>query len=149
MENRIPPPFVLIAAMVLMRAIAGIDPFVHATSYSNGMGLLFVVIGCGISVAGIVSFSRAKTTVNPLNPEKASQLVTSGIFGLSRNPMYLGMASICVGGAVYLQSPLALFGVAAFVLYIQRFQIQPEEKAMQTLFGEQFAQYKQRTRRWL
>jgi len=149
LENKVPPPIILIAALFIMRAIASFDPFIQAWAYSISLGWLFVVIGCAISLSGMRSFVRAKTTVDPLNPQKASRLVTSGIFSFTRNPMYLGMAAISVGGAVYLQSPLAVFGVVAFVVYIQRFQIRPEEKAMQTLFGEQFAHYKQRTRRWL
>ena len=149
LENKIPPPLVLIATLFLMRAIASYDPFIVASEYSQGLGWFLVVVGCAVILAGIVSFTRAKTTVDPLNPQKASQLVTSGVFGLTRNPMYLGMAIIGIGGVVYLQSPLALLGVAAFVLYIQRFQIQPEETAMQALFKEQFEQYKLRTRRWL
>jgi protein-S-isoprenylcysteine O-methyltransferase Ste14 len=108
-----------------------------------------VILGSLIALGGVLSFAKAKTTIDPTQPEKASHLVTSGMFVVTRNPMYLGMVFLCLGGVVYLKSPFSLLGVVAFVLYIQRFQIRPEEAAMRKLFGEQFIEYCVRTRRWL
>ena len=107
-----------------------------------GAGLLFVL-------AGGISFRRARTTVNPLKPEAASALVTSGIYRYTRNPMYVGFALWLLAWGLYLASPLVLLGVLGFVLYMNRLQIAPEERALGRLFGADFAAYRQRVRRWL
>jgi protein-S-isoprenylcysteine O-methyltransferase Ste14 len=100
-------------------------------------------------LAGVARFRKAKTTIDPLNPEKAKQLVVAGVFSLSRNPMYLGMALIAIAWAIYLANPWSFIGVLGFVLFINRFQITPEERAMDKLFGDQYAKYKDTVRRWV
>ena len=105
--------------------------------------------GLFVMLAGVVSFSRARTTVNPLKPETTSALVTSGVYRHTRNPMYLGMLLLLVGWAACLASPAALVGALAFGLYIERFQIRPEERALAALFGGAYADYTSRVRRWL
>ena len=109
---------------------------------------LFLLTGLAFMLAGVLRFRKAETTIDPLNPEKADQLVVEGVFCLSRNPMYLGMALISVAWAIYLTNPWSVLGVIGFVLYINRFQITPEERAMDKLFGIQYAQYKATVRRW-
>jgi protein-S-isoprenylcysteine O-methyltransferase Ste14 len=110
---------------------------------------LVALVGGFFCIAGVVSFRRAKTTVNPLKPETASALVSSGIYRVSRNPMYVGFALFLIAWAVYLSSPWALAGVIGFVLYINRFQIQPEERALAALFGAEFEHYKNSVRKWV
>ena len=107
------------------------------------------VIGVGVAAAGVIAFKRAGTTVNPLTPEESSALVVSGIYSRTRNPMYLGMALVLAGWAVFLANPLALAGLAAFVIYIDRFQIRPEERALRSLFGAAYEAWRARVRRWL
>jgi len=105
--------------------------------------------GVGLSIAGVVSFRFAKTTVNPMKPEKTSALVCSGVYRLTRNPMYLGLALVLVAWAVFLSSAWALLGPLAFVLYMNRFQIAPEERALASMFGVPYAAYRSRVRRWM
>ena len=78
-----------------------------------------------------------------------TQLVTSGVYRYTRNPMYLGMACLLLAWAVYLQNPLALLGVPLFMAYITQFQIKPEERMLVKLFGDAFIRYRQQVRRWL
>lgn len=111
--------------------------------------LMVFSVGFAIAIAGIVSFRLAKTTVNPLKPETATSLVSSGIFGVTRNPMYLGLLLALVAWTLYLASPVALLGPVAFWLYITRFQIIPEERAMTKLFGNDFTAYRAKVRRWI
>jgi len=114
-----------------------------------GAALALVVIGQSISIFGIVSFRRAKTTINPHKPSAASSLVTSGVYRYTRNPMYLGLSVTLMGWAVFLSNPLALLAVPLFVLYINKFQINPEERVLSSLFGAEYAAYKEKVRRWL
>lgn len=111
--------------------------------------IVVAAIGAALDVLGMVHFLRARTTFNPLKPESASALVTSGVFRFTRNPMYLGMATMLAGWAVYLSNVAAFAGLPLFVAYINRFQIAPEERALAVRFGDEFAAYRARVRRWL
>ena len=103
----------------------------------------------GIAIAGVAAFRRAGTTVNPLDPRKSDSMVTGGIYRLSRNPMYLGMAAALLGVAAWHASLPGVALVAAFCAYITRFQIVPEERALRARFGEAFARYQAQVRRWI
>ena len=107
------------------------------------------VLGVAVAIAGVASFRRAQTTVNPLKPESTSSLVVSGVYRVSRNPMYVGMLLVLLGWGVLLSNVLALPIVPGFVLYMNRFQIGPEETVLAELFGEEYATYRSRVRRWL
>lgn len=150
LENRIPPPIVLILSLIIMRLLAELE---SASSFDFELKLvlasLLVLIGLAFMLTGVMRFRKARTTIDPLNPEKAKQLVVAGVFRLSRNPMYLGMALIAIAWAIYLANPWSFIGVLGFVLFINRFQITPEERAMDKLFGDQYAKYKAAVRRWL
>ena len=97
----------------------------------------------------MVQFRRAGTTVNPLSPGNARRVVTTGVFAWTRNPMYLGMAAALVGLSTWLGTWPALLVAAAFCAYLTRFQIVPEERALHDLFGEPYARYCRRVRRWI
>lgn len=114
------------------------------------------VVAVGMGIAGVVitglavlSFRRARTTVNPLKPSSTSSLVTSGMFRYTRNPMYLGFLLVLVGWALYLANVLAFLFLPAFILYMNRFQIEPEERALTALFRQDFLEYASRVRRWI
>ncbi len=133
-----------------MWLLAPLAPGLVATAGWHVWGSVAVLLlGVAVCLAGVLSFRLARTTVNPLRPETATALVDSGIYRHTRNPMYLGFAMILVAWALYLDSPFTLLGVVGFVLYMNRFQIIPEERALQALFGEQFSSYRARVRRWL
>ncbi len=108
-----------------------------------------VTIGCVFCIAGLVSFRLANTTVNPSKPEQATNLVTSGVYRFSRNPMYVGFVFILLGWGIWLSSLWALLCVAGFIAYLTLFQIIPEERALTQLFGEDYIQYKNKVKRWL
>jgi protein-S-isoprenylcysteine O-methyltransferase Ste14 len=99
--------------------------------------------------AGILSFLRARTTLNPTAPGKAASLVTTGVYAITRNPMYLSLLFLLAAWAVYLSNLAALAVLPLFVAYLNRFQIQPEERALASLFGSEFHAYCKRVRRWL
>ena len=102
-----------------------------------------------ISIAGMVAFRRAKTTVNPVKASLASSLVIRGVYRYTRNPMYVGLLLTLLAWAVFLANPLAVLWVVVYVLYITRFQIIPEERVLASLFGAEYEAYKGRVRRWI
>lgn len=150
LEHKIPPPIVGASLAALMWAGARISPSVQiGASLRVTVALVFAATGFVVMLSGVVAFRRASTTVNPLKPEAATSLVIAGVFRYTRNPMYVGMTAVLIGWAVWLAAPLALLGPVIFVLFINRFQIVPEERVLAELFGPAFAEYRARVRRWL
>jgi protein-S-isoprenylcysteine O-methyltransferase Ste14 len=150
LENRVPPPIVAACIAALMYAVARVLPFLHVeTSLTTPVALIVAAAGASLDLAGLAHFLRARTTFNPLKPDKASALVTGGLYRFTRNPMYLGLAMVLLGWAVYLANIAALAGPPLFILYMNRFQIAPEERALHALFGDEFAAYCRRVRRWI
>lgn len=150
LETKIPPPAVTIAAAFIIWGTSRLAPQVAIpTGIRLTVCLILIVVGVGFGVMGVTSFRRARTTVHPGRPEEASSLVNSGVYRVTRNPMYLGLLLILVASAVFLSSAWGLLGVVGFVLYMSRFQIAPEERALSKLFGDDYASYKASVRRWL
>lgn len=150
LELKIPPPAVALAIALLMWLTSFLFGFIPIPlPYRVGAALALLVIGQGISISGIVLFQRAKTTLNPFKPGASSVLVTEGIYRFTRNPMYLGLLITLLGWAAFLASPPALVFLYFYVVYINRFQIDPEERMLSTLFGDGYATYRTRVRRWL
>jgi len=152
LEHRIPPPLVALATAGLMWLLARELPQyrIPAPGTTNA-AILLACIGAAIDLAGLAALLKARTPINPLKPEKATHLVRAGIYRHTRNPMYLGMLVLVLllAWSAYLAHPAAFAMLPLFVLYINRFQIAPEERAMAKLFGAEFDDYRRRLRRWL
>ena len=136
LENRVPP--LLVAGLIaLLMGLSGsrLPSIELAWTARLTFALPVLFLGLGVCFAGVLSFRRARTTVNPLQPQQASALVEAGIYHYSRNPMYLGFAITLAAWALALASPLTLLGVVAFVLYMNRFQIAAEEWALEAAPG--------------
>ena len=149
MRAKIPPPVWLLAFGVLMWFVAkSAYAYPVAIPYALIVALVIGLPGVLCATAGMREFNRASTTVNPLKPEEASSLVTTGIYQRTRNPMYVGLLLILAGWAVWLSSLSNLVLLASFVLVITELQIKPEEKALAMLFGKEYEDYTKRVRRW-
>ena len=150
LEHRIPPPLVAAAIATGMWAAASQPPPLPiAAGLRTPIALALAAVGVAFDLAGLVAFRRSRTTINPLRPQRASALVTGGVYRITRNPMYVGLALMLGAWAVHLGSAWGLAGPLIFVLYIDRFQIAPEERALERLFGDEFTVYAARVRRWL
>ncbi len=150
MQLLIPPPVVFLVVAAAMWAVDRVLPFARINSaLLPSLALALLMAGLLLMVAAAASLILSRTTINPLRPDNASRLVTSGIFRLSRNPIYLGDLLLLAGWALWLGNALNAAGLVAFVWYIQRFQIMPEEQALQRLFGESYRAYCANVRRWL
>jgi len=150
MENRIPPPLVVVLIGAAMAVTAWFTPALEIGSNVRfAVGGIAIALGALVAVQGAWMFRRNKTTINPVDLESASALVTSGVFRFSRNPMYVGFTAMLVGWAVCLAAPWALVGPVAFVLFTNRFQIIPEERVMRDKFGQAYDDYQAQVRRWI
>jgi protein-S-isoprenylcysteine O-methyltransferase Ste14 len=150
LELKVPPVAVVAIFAVLMWFASTV--FAVASFPLPGASIVAFVIaftGGGIAVAGVSAFRRQSTTVNPLKPETTESIVTTGIYRVTRNPMYLGLAIVLVGWSMYLANLATLLLVPVFVAYMTRFQIKPEEQALLAKFGSDFADYMAAVRRWI
>ena len=149
LETRIPPPLVgLIGGALAWLASSAFTPTTITFPVRLTAAIVLVLVGLVIAGAGVRTIRRADTTLNPLKPETSSALVTSGIYRYTRNPMYLGMATWLLAWSAWLGTPIGLLGAPLFMLYMNQFQIGPEERALRTLFGAEFEAYAARVRRW-
>jgi len=150
LELKVPPPVVVAVTAVLMWLISRIAPdFAFVIPARNAAAIGLAAVGFITGISGVVTFWRAKTTVNPTKPQSASSLVNWGVYRVTRNPMYLGGLLILTGWAIFLSNPVVFLLLPGYVLYINRFQIVPEERVLTSLFASEFLAYKSRTRRWL
>ena len=150
LELKIPPPVVGLCFAVVMWLTPSIAGTLHLSlGLRIALAIAIVVLGQSISVSGMVEFRRARTTINPIHANKASSLVTGGIYRFTRNPMYLGLLFTLLGWAAYLANPVTLLFLPLFVLYIDRFQIRPEERVLEALFGARYSAYAGKVRWWL
>lgn len=150
MELKIPPVVQMILVAIAMWLVSVLLP--SATYKSNGLlwvAGFFITAGLIVLIFGISAFRNASTTVDPRTPEKASSLVINGIYRISRNPMYLGILLLLIGWVFVLGSFLSLIGLPVFVLYINHYQIMPEEQSLGKIFNEEYLAYKKCVRRWI
>jgi protein-S-isoprenylcysteine O-methyltransferase Ste14 len=150
LETKVPPPIVAVVVGVGMWLISTVAPQAAPAAVPRLIAALGIaLIGGAAAASGAAAFRKAQTTVSPLYPERASAFVSNGIYRFTRNPMYLGLLLVLFGVAIFLWSLPALIGLPAFIGYIWRFQIVPEERVLEQMFGAQYVEYKRRVRRWL
>ena len=150
LELKIPPVAMgLIVGSVMWAAARFVPVFNFALPAGRLIAAGLAVAGVVIALLGVVSFRRAKTTVNPLQPAAASSLVISGIYRRTRNPMYLGLLLVLLGWGALLANALAIVFAAAFIPLMNRLQILPEERFLAARFGPAFTAYQSAVRRWI
>ena len=133
-----------------MWLVSGWPPKFYLLAENRLIVVSAFILGAALfGLSAVFSFRKAQTTVHPMHPEQASTLVTAGVFQWSRNPMYVGLLLGLLAWALFLSSLWAMVCAIVFAVYMTRFQIIPEERAMLELFGSAFTEYCQSTRRWL
>jgi protein-S-isoprenylcysteine O-methyltransferase Ste14 len=150
LELKIPPVVVWLVFAGAMLGVAHSAPRLSFSLWGGSViALALGALGGALAFAGVIAFRGKRTTVSPLTPSASSFVVSSGVYRVSRNPMYLGFLLALAGWAVYLSNAGAALLLPAFVAYMTQYQIKPEERALLAKFGSEFAQYMSRVRRWL
>ena len=150
MRLKTPPAVQLFISTLLMWIITiYADNFRFIFNFNNELTLFCLIIGGTIIVFGIAAFRKAETKVTPLHPDKASSLVTMGIYQYIRNPMYFGLLLILFSIGFYLQNLASMFVLPIYIWFISKYQIIPEEEALHKLFGQDYINYQHRFRRWI
>lgn len=145
--TRIPPPVLGLGAALAQRALAGARrPPTAVRSVAAAASAL-----ASLAMAGTAAnrFRRSGTTTDPLHPDRASFLVTTGANAVTRNPMYVGMAGLLTAHALWRGSWVALVPVGGFVVAVDRLQIRAEEAALRDRFGAEYDAYVAHAPRWL
>lgn len=147
MARKIMPTAYLLIALLAMLALNFLWPGVEITPAPwNLLGLAPVGFGLWINLAADRVIHQAKTTVKPF--EEPSALITHSVYGISRNPMYLGFAAILIGIAILLKTVTPYLIVVIFVFLMDRMFIQIEEQNLARKFGKAWLEYKGKVRRW-
>ncbi len=150
LELKIPPFPIGLAAAAGMWFIAREWPaFGFDWPGKDVLAFALGIAGFAFAVAGIAVFRSARTTPNPMRPENATTLVTTGPYRISRNPMYAGLVVALGGWGLHLGNALGFVLLPVLVVYLDWFQIWPEEAILAKTFGEAFAAYCRKVRRWL
>ena len=145
------PPFLYLTCLLLglsldrLLPLPLILPEVALIRWAVGGGL--ILIGVAIVAAGVRNFSRAATPVPSNQPVRA--LVTTGIHGWSRNPIYVGMSLLYAGIGIGARSPWVLILALPLVIILRYRVVAREETYLERRFGDAYCEYKARVRRWL
>jgi protein-S-isoprenylcysteine O-methyltransferase Ste14 len=150
LETLIPAPVIVTVLGGLMKLYARQAQITIDTSpLLTEIGIRLAQLSAVVALLAFASFWLAKTTINPLDPSRATALVTGGIFRITRNPMYVSLLLLLVAYAMRLGSWVTWLGPVLYVAYVTRFQILPEERILAAKFGDPYLAYKRRTRRWI
>lgn len=144
-----PPPLLFVAGVGLGVAIdyAIGNSLTLGSSPRWTLGIILLVAASVFLALALGLFHRAGTRPEPWQP--TTMIVDSGVYGLTRNPMYLGMALAYAGLALLADSPAALLLLPVVLIVIDVGVIRREERYLETKFGPEYLRYKARVRRWL
>lgn len=150
LELKVPPLlFVAVIAAAMYGAAAVVPEATFLVPGRSFIAIALALIGVALTLAGVLAFRRSKTTLNPMDPTAASAVVSGGVYRFSRNPMYLGFLLALGAWAIQLSNALAAALLPVFVLYMNPFQIEPEERFLRAKFGHAYSQYSAAVRRWI
>ena len=146
------PPLLFLAALLLGFALDHLLPLAVVVPRGGELAhrmipSTLILIGLALAAAGIRNFARAGTPVRSIKPTRA--LVTTGIHGWTRNPIYLGMFLLYVGIGIAVRSPWLLILTLPLAITIRYGVVAREEACLERRFGGAYLDYKSRVRRWL
>ncbi len=147
---KMPPPVIALIAVITLFIVHWMLPFLSIRIPGQSiLGGLLILAGIAVAVVAVRGFFQAETTIRPDEVDKASTLVTSGLYRFTRNPMYLGLALLIAGIGLGLGTMFVPIVLAVFVWVITTKQIIPEERALENIFGQDYVSYKNDVRRWI
>jgi protein-S-isoprenylcysteine O-methyltransferase Ste14 len=147
-KRRVLPPVYFLVSLVAMLALHRLFPVVRLFGPpASFVGTVLLVVGIAIVATAAATFKRAGTPIVPF--EHSTVLVTTGLYRFTRNPMYLGLVTVLLGVAVLCGTLGALLPIPVFVWTLTARFIEGEERFLEEIFGEAYASYRRRVRRWL
>lgn len=148
---RFPPPFLFLGGLLVGWLL---DHYWRAMPLSGasraaleGVGVALVIAGILVAAWGMLTFRSAQTAIIPHH--SASQLVSTGPYRFTRNPMYLGLTIAYIGAAALLNSVWPVILLPIVLIVLAGSVISREERYLADAFGEEYAAYCARVRRWV
>jgi protein-S-isoprenylcysteine O-methyltransferase Ste14 len=142
------PPIWLVIGLVMIFVLSEYLPLARFNSgFATGLGSFAILIGLALLVHAGGMFKAAETDMIPF--QNVTALVTTGVYRVTRNPMYLGMALVLLGTSITVGAYAGLFVAPIFMAIIEFRFIRPEEAMLRELFGADFDAYSKLVRRWL
>jgi len=150
---RLPPPLVYLAALVIGGLLHGVLPWRIAPLLALPLGVR-VGLGVAVAAAGLALVGSAfgwfrRTGQDPKPWESTPEIIASGPYRFTRNPMYLGMALVLAGIAVGFASGWILVGVPITLAIVHATAVRHEEAYLERKFGDTYLRYKRSVRRWI
>ena len=147
LKTKVPPPLITLICILIINFFE--KEFIFFEDWNIYISGFFLLGGLLIIAFAVFKFAKNKTTVDPTKPSKTSSLVISGIYIITRNPMYLGMLFLIISFTFYKLSLIGAIVIPSFIFYINKYQIEPEEYEMRKKFGENFEEYCKKVDRWI
>ena len=147
LKTKIPPPLITLICISIIYFFE--KEFIFFEDWNIYISGFFLIWGLIIIAFAVFKFAKTKTTVDPTKPSKTSSLVISGIYRITRNPMYLGMLFLIISFTFYKLSLAGAIVIPSFIFYINKYQIEPEEYELRKKFGENFEDYCKKVDRWI
>jgi len=145
-----PPPLIFAIGFLigwLLHRVRELPVLPPSTTAREPVGLVLLAAGLAFMLWALLTFLAARTAVIPNRP--ASRLVTAGPYRFSRNPMYTGLTVFYVGLTLIINSAWPLLLLPLVIMALLSMVIQREERYLNSAFGEEYAEYTRRVRRWL
>jgi protein-S-isoprenylcysteine O-methyltransferase Ste14 len=146
-HKKIHPPVVALFYILAGFGLGYFLPLAPASSIAHNLGFGLTCMGFLLGLAAFIEFRKARTTLDPHG--SVTQVVTSGIYRFTRNPIYLGFLLIVIGLPLYSGFYWGILMAPLFVITMNRLVIEREEAYLGGKFGEAYINYKSRVRRWL
>lgn len=144
----VPPPLQFGAAVAAGLLLDGNAPrWGQLTDLPHFAGGVVALAGLALIAICLGLFRRFQTRPEPWEPDQA--LIATGVYKFSRNPMYLGMALLCLGIALFFESLVGIFLVGAALVVIDRYVVAREEAYLARRFDGEYEAYRAKVRRWL
>ena len=145
-----PPILQILVSLAIAWALQrSLPQFSVDVPFAEWIGVALGVIGVLITSVAVGIFAKNKTTINPVQPEQASRLVTDGLYRVTRNPMYLGLLLLVTGVVIWFENLAGIASIVLFIVTMTLFQIKPEEQVIEEKFGADYLAYKKQVRRWI
>tara|TARA_Y100000590_G_scaffold468646_1_gene652352 strand:- start:327 stop:788 length:462 start_codon:yes stop_codon:yes gene_type:complete len=149
LELKVSPLIVTLIFGFLMWTVSILISFNYGHYFFKSASCLVFLVGLVIALVAVLKFRKEDTTVDPRDPTKSERLVVTGVYRYTRNPMYLSFLLFLVSYGLFLGNLANLISLLLFILYMNLYQIKPEEKILLAKFQSSYRVYMQTVRRWL
>ncbi len=146
-KRLMPPTYFLIGLVAVIASRFLLGALAYSDRLTLAVGAVLLVVGVALNLLADSAFKKRATPVSP--DAVPAAFVVSGVFRLTRNPMYLGMTLIVAAAALLVGEPIGIAAAVALLAIMDRLFVPAEERNLQAAFGSDYLEYKAEVRRWI